>query len=339
MKKIISSIKIEKPNVNDDTVILVEKNVKDGSQIKINQVLGVIETTKAALEIISDSNGYVNWLYDIGDTVAVNAVVCNIYQHSESSADFTKPNQRNSNHITKISKAAAKLIKLNDIDISLFGNKGLITEDMVKSLLKESNQKETSFDNFQKEMIKNITYANKSAVLAYVHGETNLNKNFDETSIIDHIIFSIFEIETRFTNFRLTYKKEMIDKTENFKLGLIHEENEMLSVLEMSKLNELASVDEYRKAKMKIIYDHYNNAKKGMAKPNIVLSHLEGKYTKSHQPILFPHSCATIATMLQNDKNSKKLSICIAYDHRLLNGNYVNKFLDLVLDTITKLSK
>ena len=335
MKNLIESIKIEKPNANDDHVILTKINFKSGDKVKKHQILGEIETSKAALEIESTANGYVDWLYVVGETVPVNEVICNILNKMDLKITKRKNVISDEQLDKKISKSAAILIKENNIDISLLTEKGLITEKTIKDFLKNNNHNVQYNENktFQNEMVSNISSANISAILAYVYGEINIS-NFKEEHIIDYIISSIFKIEKKFIDFRSIYKENELRASESFKLGLIHEENNNLSVLEISSLGENSSIEDYRKAKMKAIYNHYSAVKKGMAKPSIVLSHLNGKYTSYHQPILFPNSSSTIASLLKRDLHGKKLNICIAYDHRVLNGKYVNEFLDFLLSDI-----
>ena len=68
-------INIEQINVNDDTVIIVNILKKDLEEIKKNELLFEIESSKAIVEIESPKSGILKIIKNIGDEVKVGEAI------------------------------------------------------------------------------------------------------------------------------------------------------------------------------------------------------------------------------------------------------------------------
>src|ERR1700730_36653 len=64
-------------NANEDEVAIVDVRVQEGAQVRSGDVLFVVESTKAAVDVEAPISGYVrNLRVDKGQRARVNALLC-----------------------------------------------------------------------------------------------------------------------------------------------------------------------------------------------------------------------------------------------------------------------
>ena len=70
-------------------------------------------------------------------------------------------------------------------------------------------------------------------------------------------------------------------------------------------------------------------------KPTFVISVIEGKHIDMHYPIIFPGNSGILAVAVQeSDSDIKNIGLCIAYDHRMINGAVASNFLDEIISEL-----
>tara|TARA_Y100000996_G_scaffold415474_1_gene410420 strand:- start:3999 stop:5300 length:1302 start_codon:yes stop_codon:yes gene_type:complete len=73
------NLKVPRLNQNDDKVILVELKVEKGSEIQSNEIIAIVESTKATFEVETPVSGTVHGIhYNLDETIEVGDVLCEI---------------------------------------------------------------------------------------------------------------------------------------------------------------------------------------------------------------------------------------------------------------------
>lgn len=153
MENNLVPIVIKKEGVSDNSYKIIEFYTKNGSWVKEGDFILCFETSKTAIDIESPADGYI--FFDanehqevkIGYTVAVISDEKKFsYKDWFESVNKSKEVEvKNKDLSIKISKPAQRIIDENNIDITVFKNKSLITrEDVEKHLL--SLQETNDFD-------------------------------------------------------------------------------------------------------------------------------------------------------------------------------------------------
>ena len=336
----VVNVKIERTNSNDELVTLAEINAKDGYKVNEGDKLGSVETSKAAIDLIAPHNGTIYWCFSVGDSVKIDETVCQIFPVVNAENQFTTTVQilesvKNTSSVRKITNSALRLMEEHRIDVDRLPSTGLITEKMVRHLLLNGQDESLKASakiasGYRTAMIKNITTANTEAVLGYVFGQVLVRSSIKESDIFDQLILRTFEVQKDFPLFKQYFRNNILESTDIFSTGLIIEDSEELNVITIKEIQD-GNLQDYVLAKNQALYRHFSKEPVGLARPNVVLSHLSSERVSFHQPILFPNACATFASMSQKINGIVHLNICVAYDHRLLNGGYVVRFLDNLL--------
>lgn len=131
-------------NANDDEVLILEVNVKEGDQIKQGETICVVETTKATSDIEAPTSGYVRQLsLNTGQYVQVGAVACVITESldesvpEESLPGGTAPNGNQADTRVEATKKAQELAAQLGINLADLQHDGILTAKDVERLAKK----------------------------------------------------------------------------------------------------------------------------------------------------------------------------------------------------------
>lgn len=153
----ITEIRIPKETVSDDEYKVGYIRVKDGEEIKAGQLIASFETSKSSIDLEAPVDGYI-FINNkgVGASVKVGqlfAVISdsNVFpQQYFDNVAASETTQTADQHKTtpehggkRISKSAMELIQANNIDVSLFTGKKLITKEDVEFHLKRKNIADT----------------------------------------------------------------------------------------------------------------------------------------------------------------------------------------------------
>lgn len=132
-------IRVERESVSDDHVLIDDLPVPSGSAVTCGQVIAVVETSKAAVEITSPADGYVFYRLKTGDRLAIGEVLAFISSdHSFEFPDDPKASAGSAGHQVggaRFSKRARQLIEEHDLDPAAFAHLPMVREvDVLKSL-------------------------------------------------------------------------------------------------------------------------------------------------------------------------------------------------------------
>lgn len=114
-------------NANEDEVEVIEVRVADGEEIKSGDVIAVVESTKAAMEVEAPASGFVrNVVVDVGQRVKVETPICAITATAVEAIDF--PQKSDTAGEFKATKKARALAEKHNIDIAALGLTGIVKE-------------------------------------------------------------------------------------------------------------------------------------------------------------------------------------------------------------------
>lgn len=157
MKSNLYRVEIPFINVNDRSVILQEWLVREGDRVRYDQVICILETSKATLEVAAGKTGFVKGIrFQVGEEVPVNTILCYIVDDmsleipvetsiraSEGMKDSLAEAQREGQSERpipkklegRITRRAWNLVVKHDVDITRLKPKGFIREFDVLALI------------------------------------------------------------------------------------------------------------------------------------------------------------------------------------------------------------
>lgn len=297
---------LEKQNPNDDFAEVVAVNFKNGDIKTTGDILVVLETAKAAIEITAVDDGPVYTTIEIGDTVAVGETIA--FQNEAPEPAPPNPVEKTNT----FSQKAIRLIESKNLDRAIFNHLNLVREsDVLEYLSDEDNSSRNAAEPAITKNFKAINSTLDNYVeppVAYfsftldrsANQELGDEKEYFWKKVVANLC-SLFNSETahllvnydeKLTPFELDMSAECVD-------------------LAISK----ASMEVYR-------------GKKTSLKVLLPLSYLKADFLFEHTPLLYPGSSATIA-VAETNNGTLKCNIC--YDHRIMDGYRILKSLEEIL--------
>lgn len=141
----MKEILIEKIGASDDSYVVTELSFNNQDYIQVNDVIGAYESSKADLELISETEGYIQYNFNIGDEVIPGDVFATIYKSLEQiQSARTIRKKAEFSGSTLISKKARNLMEEHDLSTNDFDNKEIITEEDVLNFIKNTTKTENS---------------------------------------------------------------------------------------------------------------------------------------------------------------------------------------------------
>ena len=119
----IKEVYIPKVSANDLSATIVEVNSLNGVYVNEGDIVFVVETTKAAIDVVTPISGFFFTKYKNGDSVQIDKEICYISDKNNDSFLNNKQEIKN----TLITKKAKLLIEEHNLDISNVEEK-IITE-------------------------------------------------------------------------------------------------------------------------------------------------------------------------------------------------------------------
>ena len=194
----VLKILVEKETVSDEFCNVIELNYSNGDLVKEGDIIGSYETSKAVFDVEAPIDGYFYYNIKVGDKLPVGHVFSIISSTKIKPDEYlSKPlvfdkNKEESFALDlqniRISKKAMKMIKANDINISVFKEKTIIkTNDVENYLISRQN-----IPAYIVEKIEKTNY-NDADVIVYGaggHGKMCIDivkqsNNFNIVGIID----------------------------------------------------------------------------------------------------------------------------------------------------------
>ena len=163
-------------NVNDTEVTLIEQFFNTSDFIEKDKIVCSIETTKTAVEISSDFEGYIYYVSKTGGTLKIGEPIAFIFESLKELEDFNTNSKANTNNMKLISKKASDLMKEHDLKESDFPEFSVISYNSVISKLKNKKTKKISseiLDSYKENDILLLGDFNSCLVASEIYLENN----------------------------------------------------------------------------------------------------------------------------------------------------------------------
>ena len=176
----IKQVIIPQLGPNDTEVTLVEWFIQDGDEVQKGDIIFSLETAKAVTDIESEYNGIIVTLISVGEILNIGNIIAFVGK-DKNEINIAKKNHLSSiNTIfkTKINatKKAIQLANKLNIDISEIKQKGIIKTNDVELFFESKdkgstinhNEEQIELNNYQKEVIKTISWQKENAIVGYI---------------------------------------------------------------------------------------------------------------------------------------------------------------------------
>jgi sugar O-acyltransferase (sialic acid O-acetyltransferase NeuD family) len=164
---IISKILVPLLNANEPEARLVAVRVTDRQAVTRNTVLFTLETTKAATDVDAPEAGYIHLIAKEGDTLLVGDTLGILTDSADEVVDIDeKPSQkqeepRDGSGTLRITKPAQRLAETIGLDLSTLPSDRLITEDIIREIIRNSN---TTLD------LPDLSFSEKPSLIVFGGG-------------------------------------------------------------------------------------------------------------------------------------------------------------------------
>ncbi len=123
-------------NANEDEVAIVDVRVQEGAEVRSGDLLFVVESTKAALDVEAPCSGYVrNLRVEKGQRARVNSLLCVLTASPDEPVAVSEAATTDTQHTFRITRKAQELAERHGLDLSSLGLTGIIKESDVERLL------------------------------------------------------------------------------------------------------------------------------------------------------------------------------------------------------------
>ncbi len=141
----VLSVAIPRETVNDDMVTITKWHFASGDKVRSGDALFEIETSKTAVVVGAERDGYLEILHHEGEDVPVGEVVCRLHAEVTDTVTPVQPESAQTHAADStgeqiISRKARTLIEARGLDIGLFKHLRLIRETDVILFLEEREQ-------------------------------------------------------------------------------------------------------------------------------------------------------------------------------------------------------
>jgi len=131
---------LTREDANSESAVLIEWMVEDGQQVRKGLPVCIVETAKAAIEIVAPGEGRLVQLYQVGDEIELGKRVAVV---AESDEELAAERERGKAEAPpkskapkrKATKAAIELAERHGIDIDAIDKKGFVTAEDVERLI------------------------------------------------------------------------------------------------------------------------------------------------------------------------------------------------------------
>jgi len=356
MDKSYYEIKTPHLNANEDELKLVEINYKNYDYVKKNDNVCSVESSKITQEIVTEYEGYIKYFCSKNTFIVTNqviAIVCKDLEKLKLLETISKKNTK-----IQITKKAQKIIDKYSINIDKFQNfKSIVKEKDVLKFIDKSNKPENKImkvykiNSIQKEIAKNVKLSQVENATTYM--TVDLKKNIIENmckekssnlnlqiNIVDLVMFNISKTINDYLLINSFLKDDKVIENKNVNLGFTVEKNNNLFMPIIKNINKMDPKEIFLK-KLDLIRKVFKNEINidDLSDGTISVATIGSGYVKHHYPIIYPNQSAIIGIGSLNSSISNIISddfigITIAYDHRIINGNYASDFIAKLIQNI-----
>ena len=358
LKKII----IPKETANDDLVQISELYFKNGDKVAAGDIIADIESSKVVYSIETEIGGFIHYLVNTGEEVAVGNPVAIIFDSYDKSnlpkslnpkKDESIKKSANNNVTTEYSYSAETLISQHNISKTVFANKSFITKKDVFDYLNNvdsapsTKAKDATFTESSDVIIENISSTKKREISNLQSVQSTgltctfcINIDYDGVSLYarkNHKIFllsitptllqEIVKLLEEFPVLNSYFQNDKIVKYKNINIGYAIDLKNDLRVVTIYDANKL-SLNELE-AKLQEQVDKYTLNKLEQAdisNSTFTISDLSNTGIHYFTPLINKNQ-AMIIGVSSIDLKTNSFNVSITFDHRITEGKTISAFL------------
>ena len=365
----LEKIKVPHSNVNDSVVRVLAWEISDQSEVSEGDHIVTVETSKAAEEIISPSSGFLRIIEAEGNDVAVGGVL-GLISSSLDELPVT-PDVDVETEINATKKARELAEKFN-INLASVSTKGIIREQHVQALIDaDVPAVEKDHPTFlapvaQKIKLSKIQAATASAVIhsqretatTFLLGEADvtsaegvLQSILDEQDMLIGLTDLIAHLAARslmsFPRLNATLSNDIVYEFSKINIGMAveYENNLYLATINNANLLSLEDLATQRQELVMAIFRGEQDSSQ-VNGGTFAVTVLEQSAVTHQVPIIYPGHAGilgvgpirdAVAIDANNDiVPTRTVGLTVSYDHRFINGGYAAKFLQQVVDGLSK---
>jgi len=343
------------PKDNADDEVLVSKlYYSNGNKIQEGDELIELETSKTSISIVSEYNGYIEYRVLEGEYVKVGEVIIRIHSSKKSVDDSLN---RKIEDIGKdandygeklITENARQYIKENNIDVSSFEKHFITLEDVVKSEISmpEKIQKIDDYGiigttsskiNFSKaNEIKALTSVQSAGVVSTILMSLDGIKKIkeyteplfvDSESLLPLIVSESSKLLKKFPFLNAYFEKNIIKVYDDINIGVAFDIDDGLKVYTIKNTEQLSmSAIEKNISDGVDSYLNKSLSPEQLTSSTFTITDLSSFGVSAVIPLINFNQSA-ILSISSIDKKLNRITVSLAFDHRVTEGKVASQFL------------
>lgn len=331
MNVVNRTILVQSDDFNSHTVYLASVALKNGDEVKKEQIVAIVETSKKVIEVTSPFDGYIYFYQAEGDQFNVHdplAIVSDVQLQQ-----WAKPSPVKSDGEGYTLKAK-KLAEKFHLKVSDFSGKKLIKEDDVIAELKKRN---IVFKNFEAQLnlaeenlatnsyVSNITVSfDESKLQAYLKRETSTLKKAVNADAA--LVFAVHSVLKKYEKLTSYIDGHQLITLGDCPVGLYISDEHKKGATYVVGASDCSSLEKVVDRLYEVYRNYLNNdTETTIQRSAFYISNMMTMNVLSLSPML---KTGTVATLGIASPFNGQFNVILAFDHRLMDGGYVARFLN-----------
>ena len=342
---ILQEIKVLQEVANDRNAVITKIYFKNGDCVKKGDGVVELETSKAAMLVEAEKEGYIEYLYKEKSEVEVGKVIIRIHDNAQD-AKVLAASPVSSKEVkvsqTLFSASALALMEQEKIDKSLFFGRDMIGLEDVQAVLNARKkediviQKITHAKEVEIANLKDVQSANMNCVAAvYIDVEpllkfADLHLDKLKDSLLPFLVFEIARLLSKYPEFNAFFTDGNIAFYQTINIGLAMDLGYGLRVLKLPGATQkglkeiedeiLRMADKY--LDKKLVWDDVSGI-------TFTITDLSKQGVHFFTPLISKQQSAILGVSAVDEK-LKRCILTLTFDHRVTEGKRAAEFLDVL---------
>ncbi len=346
-------ITAEQLNANDESITIVEVHCEHGTFVSKGAHVLTIETSKAAAEIHSPTEGYIALAGKVGTVIGVGKNIATIYptrdallvnQTAISAEQSAKADERE--RLADAPRATRKAIELArelGVNVAEIQKVGFIREDDVRQYAaqasKISSRDRIDLSRVKKAAVKTLEISRNTIIPACLLAEFQFTppagRKVDVFDLVIHRASRL--IAERYPDCNAHFDGDAIVRSPRVEFGFMVDVDGDI-FMPVIRNAERLSLEDIAAARAEIILALFRGERTQdmLAEPTVCASGLNGRHLTFQMPVVYPTTSLIIGINQRVVAGAQKTPVylTIAYDHRVLSGFIVSRFVDDLIDSV-----
>lgn len=343
------------PKDNADDEVLVSKlYFSNGKKIQKGDELAELETSKTSISIVSEDTGYIEYCVSEDEYVKVGEVIIKIHSSKKSVDDSLNIKDEDTSQAINdygeklISENARQYIKENNIDISSFEKHFITLEDVVKSetIITEKIQK---IDNYQItgttsskisfakiNEIKALTSVQSAGVVSTIFISIDSIEKIQEyteplfagsESLLPLIVSESSKLLKKFPFLNAYFENNIIRVYDDINIGIAFDIDDGLKVYTIKNTEQLSMTAIEKNISDGVdCYLNKSLSPEQLTSSTFTITDLSSFGASAIVPLINFNQSA-ILSISSIDKKLNRVTVSLAFDHRVTEGKIASQFL------------